>query len=151
MKANNLGKEAYEGTQKLSNKFIFLAEDDLDDQELLTDAINFLDTDTTIHTISNGQKAIAYLESLEDVALPQLIVLDYNLPELNGEEILEILSQNSRYQPIPKIIWSTSNSSLYKTKCLQLGAKAYMVKPTDFSGIESLAKQMLEHCLVSSK
>lgn len=150
MKANQLERTLNDGTKNINGRLILLAEDDIDDQELLTDAINNLDSSIKVYAISNGNKAVAYLEALKDEALPQLIVLDYNLPEMNGEEILEKLSKNKRYDIIPKIVWSTSNSALYKTKCLQLGAKAYMVKPSDFSGIEDLAKQMLEFCTTSN-
>lgn len=125
---------------------IFLAEDDLDDQEFLTDAFATLNTNLKVHGITNGNKAIGFLQELDDAQLPKLIILDYNLPEMNGAEILQALMQEERYHTIPKIVWSTSNSPNYQTKCLELGAKAYLVKPSDVAGIESMAKQMLAYC-----
>lgn len=125
---------------------ILLAEDDLDDQEFLTDAFATLNTDLKVHGITNGNKAIGFLQELDDTQLPKLIILDYNLPEMNGAEILQALLQEERYRVIPKIVWSTSNSPNYQTKCLELGAKAYLVKPSDVAGIESMARQMLAYC-----
>lgn len=126
----------------IPDRFIFLAEDDLDDQELFIDAIN-QQQPIAIETSNNGRKAIVYLDSLPDTQLPSLIVLDYNLPEVDGAQILKQLSERSRYAPIPKVVWSTSNSPLYQDICLKLGAQAYFVKPSDVMGIETVAKEML--------
>jgi CheY-like chemotaxis protein len=93
---------------------------------------------------------LPFLDSLTDAQLPQLILLDYNLPEQNGADVLEQLTKTSRYQAIPKIVWSTSNWAQYRSRCLELGAAFYMVKPSDIKGIEDLAKQMLDLCQVTA-
>lgn len=129
--------------------FIFLAEDDVDDQELLIDALSAYNDQVKVQTACNGKKAITYLENLPDSALPCLIVLDYNLPEMNGGEILQSLSNDERYQAIPKVVWSTSNSPLYRQLSLELGALAYFVKPSDTVGIKNVAKEMLGFCEIS--
>ena len=126
--------------------FIFLAEDDIDDQELLIEALNHFDRSVSVQSATNGKKAIIFLESLPETSLPCLIVLDYNLPELNGAQILELLAQQKRYQDIPKVVWSTSNSELFKNDCLNLGTKAYFIKPRDLLGINNLAKTMMDIC-----
>lgn len=125
---------------------IFLAEDDIDDQELLIEAVNQYDSTVTFQTATNGKRAVLLLENFPDASLPSLIVLDYNLPELTGAQILEHLSQQQRFLDVPKVVWSTSNSELYKDHCLKLGAKAYFVKPVDLNGIQVLAKEMLAFC-----
>jgi CheY-like chemotaxis protein len=132
----------YSGVSNAS-ALIFLAEDDMDDQELLIDAMSQYDGNLTFQTVTNGKQAIVLLGSLPHNSLPSLIILDYNLPELNGAQILEMLNHQERFQPIPKVVWSTSNSELYKNRCLALGAKAYFVKPSDLTGIQNLAKEML--------
>lgn len=126
--------------------FIFLAEDDIDDQELFVEAISIHNDAIQIHSVTNGKKAILFLETLPDSILPCLIVLDYNLPEADGAQILKYLSQQERYHPVPKVVWSTSNSHIYREACLQLGAKAYFTKPSDILGISTLAKEMLTFC-----
>jgi CheY-like chemotaxis protein len=127
-------------------KKIFLVDDDLDDQDLIIEAINSITNNIDITTVTNGNKAILHLLDLANDDLPDLIVLDYNLPELNGSEILEALSKHQRFDAIPKVIWSTSSSGLYEPKCMALGAKAYLTKPSDLSGIHQLAKQMIAYC-----
>ncbi len=126
--------------------FIFLAEDDVDDQELLIEAFTTQSQTLKIQTATNGKKAALFLDELSDDALPCLIVLDYNLPEVDGAQLLELLTGKKRYNAIPKVVWSTSNSPMYKKLCLEMGAKAYFVKPNDVKGIHTLAKEMLAFC-----
>jgi CheY-like chemotaxis protein len=78
---------------------------------------------------------------------PCLIVLDYNMPGLNGAEILRLLNQEERYKNIPKIIWSTSGSEKYRNSCLALGAIDYVIKPTSSRELENIARYMLSHCV----
>lgn len=126
--------------------YIFLAEDDVDDQELLIEAFTSLDARMSVRTVNNGKKAVEFLNSLSTSSLPALIVLDYNLPEYDGAKVLEKLAQIERYKNTPKVVWSTSNSAFYKQLCLQLGAKDYYVKPNEIAGIKALAKEMLNLC-----
>lgn len=123
--------------------FIFLAEDDIDDQELLIEAMIDHAENIKIEIATNGRKAIHFLENLPDYSLPCLIILDYNLPELDGAQILKTLSTHKRYSHIPKVVWSTSNSHMYRQLSIDGGAQAYFVKPSDISGIKRLAKEML--------
>ena len=131
-----------------TSPFIFLAEDDIDDQELLAEAFAQLDSTISIKAVNNGKKAIAFLEGLSPENNPCLIILDYNLPELSGAEILERLNHLRQYEDIIKVVWSTSSSPVYEKICLDLGAKAYLVKPNDISGIQRLAQEMLQMCTV---
>jgi CheY-like chemotaxis protein len=125
---------------------IFLAEDDVDDQELLIEALTGFNKNIKITTATNGKKALTELDRFAENELPCLIILDYNLPEVNGGEILKTLKNNNRYLNIPKVVWSTSNSPQYMQICLHHGAVAYFVKPSEISGIEKLAKEMLAFC-----
>lgn len=125
---------------------IFLAEDDVDDQEFLEDAIRSIDPNVLLTSFTNGAKFIEHIEKTTDEHLPCLIVLDYNIPEINGAEILRRLNESSRYQHIQKIIWSTSNSALFIKTCLDLGAKDYMIKPSSISGIREIAEKLLRWC-----
>lgn len=124
-------------------KLILLGEDDIDDQEFLHEIISSIDDSCQFLAIGNGKNIISYLEELEDGSLPSLIILDYNLPEVNGAEILKILRSHPRYMNIPKLIWSTSNSLVYKSKCIELGALDYIVKPTNIASLTEVAKYML--------
>jgi CheY-like chemotaxis protein len=122
---------------------IFLAEDDIDDQEFLSEAMLSIDPAIKLIAFSSGLKFIKSISELKEGALPALIILDYNIPEINGAEILEQLKTDKRYAAIPKIVWSTSDSDLYRQNCLIHGAITYMVKPSSMSGIHEMAKKML--------
>jgi CheY-like chemotaxis protein len=122
---------------------ILLAEDDIDDQELLAEAFSEIDPAIQLDSFSTGKKFLNHLEKLPDSEIPNMIILDYNIPEINGAEILEKLESDKRYQHVIKLVWSTSNSSLYENSCLSLGAKAYLVKPSNITALMDLAKKML--------
>ncbi|CAN5169847.1 hypothetical protein BH09BAC2_BH09BAC2_14650 [soil metagenome] len=130
----------------ITDKFILLGEDDIDDQEMLEEVFSTIDSSCRLHFINNGKKLISHLETEEDEQLPCLIVLDYNMPELNGAEILKTLQENRRVQYVPKIIWSTSDSQAFKTRCLELGASDYLVKPSKISQLEEMVRHMLSYC-----
>jgi CheY-like chemotaxis protein len=125
---------------------IFLAEDDIDDQEFLHEAFLSINPEIKLISFTSGLKFIQHIISLNEEHLPDLIILDYNIPEINGAEILEQLNKDKRYSAIPKLVWSTSDSQLYRQTCITTGAKAYLVKPSSINGIKEIAKEMLSHC-----
>ncbi|MCK7557240.1 response regulator [Chitinophaga sedimenti] len=86
-----------------SNRLILLAEDDTDDHELLKNAFNEIDPAWQVVCISNGKKFVQHLDTIEDSALPALLVLDYNIPELTGVEIVETLNHHGRYRAFLKL------------------------------------------------
>lgn len=144
-------KEQPEQNKTLSEmakgKTILLGEDDIDDQEILEEIFSSIDESLKLQFFNNGHKVIHHLDNVEDHQLPCLIVLDFNMPELNGAEILKVLSEKKKLQHIPKIIWSTSNAATYKQMCFELGACDYLVKPSKISALEEVAKHMLSYCV----
>ena len=129
-------------------RYILLVEDDVDDQELLKEVFHSLeDPVPDLHFVNSGNRLLAYLEEIEDHRLPCLILLDYNMPGLNGAEILTELNKSHRYTRIPRIIWSTSGTESYKTTCLSLGAIDYVIKPSTVENLKEVARYVLSHCL----
>lgn len=126
-----------------SQKIILVGEDDPDDQEFLKDIFASVDPGFLLIFLHNGALVIDYLERCESDSLPCLILLDYNMPEMDGSDILKKLSGEARYQNIPKIIWSTSSSPTYRNKCLELGATEYLVKPSSIQALTDIAGQMI--------
>jgi CheY-like chemotaxis protein len=126
-------------------KLILIGEDDIDDKEILEEIFLSIDPSIRLTFINDGQKLVSFLEYAMPENFPGLIILDYNMPHLNGAEILESLQQNVKVKNIPKIIWSTANADGFKNICLQLGACEYLVKPSRFSDLESMIKQMLAY------
>ena len=136
-------KKAAPGT---NSKLILVGEDDLDDQEFLKEVFVSINESFSLIFASNGPQVLTLLENFDDKQLPCLIVLDYNMPGSNGAEILKELKNNSRYNSIPKIIWSTSGSDTYKDKCLELGANDYLVKPSNVNDLVDICRYMLSTC-----
>jgi len=125
---------------------ILLGEDDADDEELLKELFASVDGAFSLVFVNNGRKLVEYLYKAPDDGLPCLLVLDYNMPELNGEEILKELKWNSRFAHIPKIIWTTSQSDTYKRRCLDAGADDYIVKPASVNELVETIRYMMSFC-----
>jgi CheY-like chemotaxis protein len=134
--------------QDLPSKFILLGEDDADDQEMLKEVFASIDTSFILFFVNNGSEVLSALEKLRDDQMPCLIVLDYNMPGLNGADILRELGTNERYKDIPRVVWSTSVSEKFKKICLELGAVDYVIKPNNVNDLEKIARYMLSICLV---
>ena len=131
----------------LSNsKFILIGEDDIDDQDFLKEIFTQVDDSFPLLFLQNGRQVVDFLEQQYDKELPCLILLDYNMPDLNGADILSQLKTKDRYHSIPKIIWSTSGSNTYKKSCLELGANDYYIKPSNVNELIDLVRKMLSIC-----
>ena len=129
-----------------NSKFILLGEDDIDDEELLKELFSSVDNSFSLMFIRKGKQIIEYLTTLRDNHLPCLIILDYNMPELNGADILKELKDHPRYAGIPKIIWSTSQTDTYRKKCLELGADDYIIKPSKVNELVKIIEYMISFC-----
>ena len=109
---------------------ILVVDDDAEDQLILDSYFKEVGMHGVVGYRDNGKEALSYLEDINgDVQLPRLIVLDLNMPILNGTQTLFHLKQTTRFRNIPVIIFSTSENETEKRKCLSLGAVDYMVKP----------------------
>lgn len=133
-------------TGNLPSKFIFIGEDDLDDVDLLREAFNSIDNSFELLFFYSGSHIIESLQALPEDKLPCIIVLDYNMPELNGAEILKRLKGIERFNPVPKVIWSTSGSVIYRKMCLELGANDYVTKPSSLHEFSQIARHILSFC-----
>lgn len=129
-----------------SSKLILIGEDDNDDKEILEEIFFSIDPSIQLHFINSGQKLLSFLENADQEQLPCLIILDYNMPALNGAEILKHLKPMKRLKNIPRIIWSTTNVGSFKRTCMALGASDYFVKPSSLKDLEALIKRMLSYC-----
>ena len=132
-----------------NSKLILIGEDDIDDQEFLKEIFVSIDGSFSFLFASNGQEVLDVLHKTDNVQLPCLIILDYNMPGSNGAEILKELRGDSRYSSIPKIIWSTSRSDTYKDICLELGANDYLIKPSNVNDLVDICRYMLSVCTPS--
>jgi chemotaxis family two-component system response regulator Rcp1 len=110
---------------------ILLVEDSLEDAELTTELLNDSDVPHNIHLVRNGIAALEYLYQkgqYQDRSLPDLIILDLNLPRKNGHEVLAEIKSNPQLRKIPTIILSTSTADQDIDKALDRHANCYVVK-----------------------
>jgi CheY-like chemotaxis protein len=127
-------------------KYVLIAEDDVDDQDMLIEALKELKPNWTYRVAGTGSKAITALEEASLGKAPCLIVLDYNLPELSGAEILAKLQTMKAFKKVAKVVWSTSGSPVYEKRCYDLGADHYAVKPIGMAEMKKIAGKMIELC-----
>ena len=121
---------------------ILLADDDEEDLELIENAITEIEPDADLHKVTNGKAVLEYLNNQPDNKLPCLIVLDYNMPELNGSEVLSLIYKEQRYENIPRVILSTSGAPLHIQNCISKGASEYFIKPNNMGDFDKLAKKI---------
>lgn len=130
---------------------ILMVDDDAEDRLLLKDVFDELGYSHCIHFEENGEEAIRYLQGCTDgESLPHLIILDLNMPRLNGRQTLEYLKGQPRYKDITVIIYSTSLNPLERDECLALGAQSYVVKPATYSDSVKIANTFYSFCGDSS-
>jgi CheY-like chemotaxis protein len=125
---------------------IFLVDDDPEDRELLFGAFQQITDRYHIKMVNTGKDLVELLSGMNHGDLPCLIVLDYNMPEMNGKETLKFLNSGERFRHIPKVIYSTSNSFFEKAEFLSIGASDFMTKANSVSEILSAARKMLSYC-----
>lgn len=122
-----------------STSTILYADDDSDDRFLLNQSVVSSGLHADMVYVTNGQEAISYIEQSSD-ALPSLVILDLNMPKMNGRETLRYLKTHPRYQTIPVIILSTSENKREMDACAAQGALSYFVKPRHIDGYDTLVK-----------
>lgn len=129
------------------DKTVVLIDDDPDDLELLTDALSAIDKGHKIVTAGNGLEGIKKLEELSDKGkLPCLIVLDLNMPKMDGKQTFMAIRSNEKLNKLPVVIFSTSSSMLDKT-FFDRHDTAYFVKPVHFNQFIETASRLINYCL----
>ena len=108
---------------------IVLVEDDIEDAAITKRVLkhNKLDKDLVVAT--NGREAMQALQSLVKGNLPQLILLDINLPDISGIDLLTLIKSDKELSNIPVVILTGSNEDQDIQKSYDLGASSYLVKP----------------------
>lgn len=122
----------------MEEKIILLVEDNSDDVELTIRAFNKNHISNKMIVANNGVEAMDYLfgkgmyAGREIKDLPILIILDLNLPKINGLEVLKAIRQNEITKLLPVVILTSSKQEEDVIACYKLGANSYLPKPVDF-------------------
>jgi two-component system, response regulator len=126
------------------NKFrLVVADDDEDDFITISDAFKELKRIPELYRVADGQELLLYLESCSRETLPHLILLDLNMPKMDGMEALIFLKGNALWRTIPVIIYSTCSNWEQKKKCFQLGSEAFVTKGNSFKEVIEFAGGIL--------
>ena len=113
---------------------ILVAEDNPADVFLIREALAENGVHYTLESVDNGEKAVERISRFgndPDAELPQLIVLDLNLPRLDGTEILRVVRQNAALREVPVVILTSSDSPQDRVSTARLGATMYLRKPSN--------------------
>lgn len=128
-------------------KTILYVDDDPDDREFLTEAIKDVSSDVEVICAENGIKALQYLGELKtlDSGLPCLIVLDINMPFLDGKETFRELKKDPFLKAVPIMIFTSSERPNDKKLFDALGVK-FITKPNNSLYLNLIAEEMIVAC-----
>lgn len=125
-------------------KNIYLADDDDDDRSMFAEALFEIDSSIQLTQVEDGKKLMDILYISPD-KLPDVIVLDINMPRKNGFECLEeIRGHNGHLKDLSIIMFSTSNDPNTIAKAYELGATFYAIKPNSFKDLKLLISNILQ-------
>ncbi len=113
---------------------ILIIDDDDDDRSLFADAVQEVDPAIKCISAKDGLEGLNLLKSM-DALLPNLILLDLNMPRMSGTQCLEEIKKDSRFSHIPVVIYSTTKRKEDVEHTHKLGAAHFLTKPTLFSEI----------------
>ena len=82
----------------------------------------------------NGREAIDYLNKLSDSAMPDVVMLDLNMPRMNGIEFLKNIRAEEKYKDLKVFVMTTSNDTPDRIKTQELGISGYIIKPMSYTG-----------------
>lgn len=119
---------------------LFHIDDDFDDCEIFYDALQQV---SQASYLSIHDPIIALRKLMDLDVVPDIIVLDINMPGMNGLDLLGQLKREVNTCNIPVIIFSTSSQEKHKTLAYERGAKDYITKPADFETLKRVVREIL--------
>lgn len=124
---------------------IIIIEDDLDDQEILSDIFKELNYKNKIIFFGDGEQALAYL--IETDVEPFIIFSDINMPKLSGMELREKIHENEdlRLKSIPYLFFSTSAEQENVVAAYSKSVQGFFIKPSSYDGILDVIKSIVEY------
>ena len=133
---------------------VLLVEDSPGDVRLTQEAFRDANMSITLHVASDGVEAMAFLRNegrYRASPRPDLILLDLNLPRMDGREVLAKVKADDGLKTIPTVILTTSEAEADIVKSYQLQANCYLSKPVQFDAFECLVKSINDFWLIRAK
>jgi CheY-like chemotaxis protein len=122
---------------------ILLIEDDAIEVLKFNRTVSSLGLKHKVIEANNGEDALKLLEIKEN--LPDIILLDLNMPRLNGIEFLTLLKQDDILKYIPTIILTTSSNNRDLLKCFEIGVSGYILKPLKYEDYVTKIQRVLQY------
>ena len=126
----------------VAEKEILLVEDNPDDAELTRIAFAEAGGEYVLRVVADGAEAVAYLQGCTPAELPALVLLDLNLPKLDGREVLQAIRADPATRSLPVVVLTTSAEPFDVEKVYALGANSYIQKPVDFERFVEVVRQI---------
>jgi chemotaxis family two-component system response regulator Rcp1 len=133
---------------------VLLIEDSPGDVRLTKEAFRSANPSINLHVASDGVEAMAFLKKEgihAQVPRPDLILLDLNLPRMDGREVLARIKEDDKLKTIPTVILTTSDAEVDIAKSYQLQANCYLNKPVQLEAFENLVKSINDFWLKEVK
>jgi CheY-like chemotaxis protein len=133
---------------------VLLVEDSPGDVRLTQEAFREANITIQLHVVPDGVEAMAFLRNEGDHAeapRPDLILLDLNLPRMDGREVLALIKADADLKSIPTVILTTSEAEADISKSYHLQANCYLSKPVQLDSFESLVKSINDFWLTKAK
>lgn len=137
---------------KLNNKAtILMADDDPDDQILLQEALKENNIPNSVCFVENGEELLDFLHKrgkFEGVELsPGLILLDLNMPKMDGRQALKLLKEDPVLKKIPIVVLTTSRADSDILECYDLGVNSFISKPVNFAELVDVTREISNYWL----
>jgi CheY-like chemotaxis protein len=125
---------------------VLYADDDTDDLELVQDSFSLYSNNVEVITARDGSQALSFLHRLDDNdPAPCLIILDINMPVINGKEALIKIREMPRFESIPVVLFTTSSLPVDKGFASKYNA-GFVTKPLDVMQMEIITELFIDHC-----
>ena len=124
---------------------ILLVEDSETDAELTLQALKQGKLENTVHHVKDGVEALKFLRKegeYSDVKRPDLVLLDLNMPKLDGREVLRLIREDDSLKVIPVVVLTTSSHDKDILETYGLTANSYIVKPVDLNSFFDVVRQI---------
>ena len=126
----------------MNEKYIFLAENNSNDVVLTIKALDKCQIHNKLVVVSDGPEALSYLLAPDLLNKPAVVILDLNLPFINGFEVLRQIRADKKTRHLPVFILSSSIDENDRQKSLQLGANGFECKPIRFNEFVDLMQHI---------
>lgn len=127
---------------QLQNLHIIIAEDDIDDGEIIEQSFAKHPAFLKISLVKNGKELLEFLKN--GLEKPDVILTDINMPIINGLEALAEISNDIELSKITAFAYSTSINPIYESKCMQYGVKAFLIKPFVLEEFDEIPHKILD-------